>query len=618
MARMDTDYEYNDVGNATKSPTIVKKGGWLGKIVALLLGLVIGLVAGLGGLVGAGFYIVTQMKIKDATNTVGSLAGIEIPLSDYLSDEYAEMTLLGLFNGTAQTLTNIGNGTGTLGDLNKISPFVGTFIKKEGGLVDMLASFGIQTTAEELMNKFVVKTVATEGRDDRYLTDFLLLKMNDVPFAQFIQTLGFSGNEMITILCYGVEGVDYKIENGEYVMLGDSKALTVGDFMGEELDNRIKKLPLDSIMGTPEDDIMRLLFYGTSNRYTQTERGDIVMNQVFYTYDGTNFYDENGDKLDLESDAPVPGIENCYLLTFKDGTKQIVILGENNKYYAYTTSGATINQGFCDGENFYDENGDKLDLENVTPIPGSENCYLLTFKDGTKQLVKLSSDNTYLAFTTREVCYQKTTIKNLPDAINSLTIDDVFGDHFTYRTYNPTTGVYTSYFENGNHQPIDADGNLIEDAYLIDINNDPVDDGDGIITREEADKALTGTWKYLLMDRKEDGTFEIDHHHTLTEMEQMMEYMSNNVQAATVRELKLDGIVKNLDDDTLDKVIVGEVPTGNLIEIDGELKPEIKEVMINGVRADELDGEPLDEDHVGDLSIEQLMLYMAAMLDIVS
>ena len=73
---MDVDYEYDGLGGSKKSPTIVKKGGWLGKIVALLLGLVIGLVAGLGGLVGAGFYIVTQMKIKDATNTVGSLSGI--------------------------------------------------------------------------------------------------------------------------------------------------------------------------------------------------------------------------------------------------------------------------------------------------------------------------------------------------------------------------------------------------------------------------------------------------------------------------------------------------------------------------------------------------------------
>ena len=148
---------------------------------------------------------------------------------------------------------------------------------------------------------------------------------------------------------------------------------------------------------------------------------------------------------------------------------------------------------------------------------------------------------------------------------------------------------------------------------MVDINNQSVDyDNDGIITREEADKALTGTWKYLLMDRKEDGTFEIDHHHTVTEIDGMMDYMAENVHKATIRELKLDGIVKNLDEETLNKVIVGEVRTisGNKeikIEQDGEL-----------IRVDNLDGDLTDEDHIGDLTVEQLMLYMGAMLDILS
>ena len=747
MARMDVDYEYEDLGGSKKSPTIVKKGGWLGKIVALLLGLVIGLVAGLGGLVGAGFYIVTQMKIKDAANTVGSLSGIEIPLSDYLSDEYAEMTLLGLFNGASQTFSKIGEGKGTLDDLNNISPFVGTFITQKGGLVDMLASFGIETTAEELMSKYIVKKVATVERDDQYLTDFLLLKMNEIPFAQFIQTLGFPGNEMITILCYGVEGVDYKIEDGKYVMLGDSKALTVGDFMSAELDNRIEKLPLDSIMGTPEDEIMATLFYGASHRYTQTESGNVIMNQVFYTYDGEHFYDDNGDKLALQSATPVSGEENAYLLKFKDGTEQIARLSTGNKYLAFTTDGTEIRYpkttvGDLDGEAenlinsitleaalqldedshailqsiAYGENGEKrtikdlrekntelineIELSDIIPADTEDTIvmYLLYGKEnvhysvdtegeiiplqkrvalydgkvfneygelienatpngtesytqdgetydliadgslGTVQVKITDGDTTtkhdatlyYVSQGGENLYYEPTTIgdmqnaemlssltgrlqlkdvmdvgdhtllkhlgeetiDDLPEAINALTIDDVFGEHFHYRTYNPATGAYTSYRENGNHQPIDEEGNLVEGAYMVDINNQSVDsNNDGIITREEADKALTGTWKYLLMDRKADGTFEIDHHHTLTEMDGMVEYMSNNVQTATIRELKLDGIVKTLKDETLDKEIV-HIPN--------------------------LDAEIASKEHIGDLTVEQLTLYMSTMLDFIS
>ena len=199
------------------------------------------------------------------------------------------------------------------------------------------------------------------------------------------------------------------------------------------------------------------------------------------------------------------------------------------------------------------------------------------------------------------------TINDLPDAINALTIDDVFGDHFYYRAYNPTTATYTSYRENGNHQPIDESGNLVEGAYFVDLNNKSVDyNNDGIITREEADKALTGTWKYLLMERKTNGTFTINHHHTIVEIDGMMDYMSNNVHDATVRELKLDGIVKNLDETTLNKVIVGQI---------GATEIKIKQ---NGtlVRVDNLDNDLTDEDHIGDLTVEQLMLYMGAMLDV--
>ena len=762
MARMDTDYKYDDL-DVDKKPRVIvkKKGGWLGRIIALLLGIVIGIVAGLGGLVGAGYYIVTQMKIKDATNTVTSLSGIQIPLSDYLSDEAADKTVLGLIGSITDAATKISGGTGTLGDLNAISPFVGTLLKQK--VIDLLASYGIETTAEELMSKILIKKTATQSYDDRYLADFLLIKLDAVPFAELIQKLGFQGSDIITTLCYGVEGVDYEIQDGKYVMLGDSKALTVGGFMGAELDERIEKLPLDAIMGTPEDEIMLSLFYGAEHRYKKTG-SDVKMNQVFYTSDGTNFYNDNGEALDLGNIAPIPEMENCYLLTFKDGSQQIVKLGEEDKYLAYTMEKmprpvlfpkTTIGDLEGEAENLIngitlaaalnvdddshpilksiaeDKNGEKRtikdlreqgsDLINDVHLSdvisdadhddtivmyllygkkdvhysvGSDDEIILLQKrvalygnnvyneygeliegatpngttsytyDGTTYVleedeslgtikVKVTQDGETTKkdatlYYVQDLYYEPTTIgdmqnaevlsnltgrlqlkdvmdvedntilkhlgeetiDDLPAAINELTIDDVFGDHFYYRTYNPSTGKYVSYREDGNHQPIDEEGDPVTGAYMVDIKNRSVDyNGDGIITREEADNALTGTWKYLRMDRT---TNKIHHDYKITKMDEMMDYMSENVQAATVRELKIDGIVKNLDDDTLDKVILGEVPT-----LTGT-----KEVIINqngvNVRVDNLDGDLTDEDHVGDLTVEQLMLYMGAMLDIFS
>ena len=750
MARMDMDYELDDFGGGKKPRVIVKKkGGLLGKLIALFLGIVIGIVGGLGGLVGAGYYIATQVKIKDATSTITGLSGFEIPLSDYLSDTYADQTLLGLIDSVAGVAAKIGEGKATLNDLNEISPFVGDFLENGSGIVAALSAFGIQTSAEELMSKYLVKTVETEEHDEQYLTDFLLIKINEIPFARLFETMGFAGNEIITTLCYGVEGVDYVITNGEYVMLGDSKALTLGDFLGARLTQRIDKLPLDSIMGTASDEIMCTLFYGAAHRYTKID-DTITMNQIFYTKDGEQFFDDNGDLLDLTSATAVPEQTDIYLLTFSNETQQLVQLGADDKYYAFTTdetpqpvlfpkttigdlkgdaqdliNGITLESALnitdqshpilksiaYDGErkrtikdlreqsadlindiqlsqiitpdpedtivmyllygkegvhysvdagtgeitslqkrvalydgNVYNEYGELIEnatANDTTSYTQDGTTYVLeederlgtikvkvtedgetTKKDATLYYVKdeyytpttigdmqdaemLSSltgrlqlqdvmdvgDNTILKHLGKE------TIDNLPDAINSLTIDDVFGEHFTYRT---TKG--TCRFDE-NNELVDSNGNSVEGAKLIDITN---------METTDKDKALTGTWKYLLMDRKEDGTFEIDHHHTVTELELMVSYMSENVHAATIRELKLDGIVKNLDDATLNKVIVGAVPT-----LSGE--KEIK-ILQNGelVRVDNLDGDLTDEDHIGDLTVEQLMLYMSAVLDIIS
>ena len=770
MARMDVDYEYDAFENNKKPRVNVKKkGGLFGKLVALFLGIVIGIVACAGGILGAGYYIATQVKIKNAANTVSGLTGIQIPLSDYLSDDSADKTILGLIENVSEVATKISEGKGTLGDLNKISPFVKTALEQEGGFVDLLASYGIQTTASELMSKILVKTEQTDEYDNRYFSDFLILKIDEIPFAEFIETLGFEGSKMITNLCYGTEGIDYVIEDGKYVMLGDSTALTIGGFMSKELDKRIDKLPLDAVMDTPKDEIMLTLFYGPEHHYTVTENG-VEMSQVFYTYDNVNFYDENGNKLSLSKISGVLGEKNAFVLTFKDKTQQLVRLGEDGKYYAFTTEeepqpirfektkigdlkgeaedlinaitlesalgvnekSHTILRSIAYGENNerrtikdLREQGSALisgvALSDIIPVDTKDTIvmYLLYGKEnvhyeidpktneinplqkrvavydgkvyneygelienatasgmtytqdgktynltadgalGTVKIqitegettTKLDAPLYYVSLNGEKLYYEPTTIgdmenaevlskltgrlclkdvmnvgehkllkhlgeetiDNLPDAINSLTLDDVFGDHFLYRTYNPNTGKYASYRENGNHQPIDAEGNLVEGAYMVDINDNSVDyNDDGIITRDEADKALTGTWKYLLMERKADGTFTINHHYTVIELDNMMDYLSANVHAATIRELKLDEIVKNLEEEQLNKVVVGEIPTltGNKeikIEHNGEL-----------VRVDNLDGDLTDEDHIGDLTVEQLMRYMGAMLDLFS
>ena len=182
------------------------------------------------------------------------------------------------------------------------------------------------------MNKILVKTVVTEDYDEKYLVDFLTVQVFEIPLPELLQALGFEENELLTAICYGTEDVDYEIKNGKYEMLGNSKPLTLGGLLTEELDQRIDRLPLDTIMDIPKDDIMRTLFYGTPNRYTQTSDG-VKMNQLYYiSENGTDFYDDNGESLTLKNVAAVAGETGSYILTFEDDTKQLVKKSEDGKY----------------------------------------------------------------------------------------------------------------------------------------------------------------------------------------------------------------------------------------------------------------------------------------------
>ena len=101
-----------------------KSGGFLGKIVALLLGLLLGIIAALGGLIGAGYAIVTQVKIEDNVNTIKGLTGVEFDYTQYINGEYGQKTALDLIGDVLEIANGFMGGTGTLGALNNISPMV--------------------------------------------------------------------------------------------------------------------------------------------------------------------------------------------------------------------------------------------------------------------------------------------------------------------------------------------------------------------------------------------------------------------------------------------------------------------------------------------------------------
>ena len=276
--------------NSPKTKVVVKKkgGGWLGRIVALLLGMVIGV----GGCVG-GVYLVLSQPVEKAVNLIGGFAGIdyETTVKDkYLAAEYGDKTLLevgkAVLGAAAQQ---------NLQGIADISPIVSEVV---GKMVDKFNSgFGIQMNAEELM-----VTQFTE------LPTFLASTFRDAPIGSMLKaTSGKAQLEPILMeICYGEENVHYVFdENGEVQMINGAKAATF-ETLGGSPEELINKVSLASVVTPdPEDTVMLALAYGMEGttfeletdedgNYVYDTNGHVVVNMLplFYTKDESgNFFD---------------------------------------------------------------------------------------------------------------------------------------------------------------------------------------------------------------------------------------------------------------------------------------------------------------------------------------
>lgn len=336
------DIDVDDVDD--KPEKIKKSGGFLGKLIAVILGLIIGILAGAGGMVGIGYLLVFNTDIKTNIGTINGIAGTNINFTDFLDESYGNKTVVSLVGDTVATLQKISRGEGTLNNLNEISPLIGNLIVGEdgnSGLVKTLNDYYLNVTAEDIMNKSVVKPAGAEKDPDKYLMDYLMERVNDVPVASFLIKMGYPLNDTLLTICCGVEFVDWeKNPDGTIKMLGDSKQLTLGEFLSEDLEQAIYRLPIDAIMPVSlSDRVMMMLAYGDDFCYHTEERNGktvVVMNQVFYTYDTVSgkLFDARGTQI-----APSQ-IANA---NFTQGTCQVQVDANTTHYLkAETLNGERI------------------------------------------------------------------------------------------------------------------------------------------------------------------------------------------------------------------------------------------------------------------------------------
>lgn len=276
--------------------TVVKKGGILGKVIALALGFTIGAGGVIGGVAGAGYFMVST-PIKDTVGAVSNLAGIEIDYTKFLTEDYARLTVLDLVQSLPAIAEKFGNGTGTLNDLNKISPLVSTALDP---VVEKVAEFGLTLDKDTLMD-----TPVSE------LPTYLADEAKNMKLADLLNTAGMAETPLIKAICYDQDG----------------NPTTIKDLMDGGPEGLLGNIPLealliaeDGVVDSDKDTLIMALAYGNANRYEVGADNKVTMKQMAFSRIGNELYDIDGNKVE----GAVLGAGGVFTITDED----------DNVYYA--------------------------------------------------------------------------------------------------------------------------------------------------------------------------------------------------------------------------------------------------------------------------------------------
>ncbi len=348
-----------------EEPEVVKKGGFLGKLVALLLGAVLGLLGFFGGIVGAGYYIGTQ-PINQAVTTIDSIAGTNLSTilfgtedtdgllhKDFANPDKYVRDLLG---ATFTAVQGLSNG-GTLGDFSAIFPKVETLV---GDLLKITDKYGIPLTSDGLLKTPFKAT--EEGQTD--FTTYFVDSLKDTALGDLLTGIGEPPSGLFKYLCYGEKDVDYTEDaDGNIEMIGNTKETTIKSLLSGDLMSIFQKVPLSAVTApTVDDSAMLTVAYGRKDVTYQinnpaAEKGtaaDVTMKFMFYNLKNGKFVDYNGDEVDgtvLES-SDVNGYKQFQLPTEEGEEPTYIYLKEptaaETKYFVYEKSsdGSMIQKRF--------------------------------------------------------------------------------------------------------------------------------------------------------------------------------------------------------------------------------------------------------------------------------
>lgn len=480
-----SNYDYENYPELSENPQgenpiVVKKSGALGKVISLVLGFVLGVGGTVGGVVAASYYIPAQK--------VAGLANID--LSDYLSEEYAEKTILGMVAGVGSAVLKISNGEGTLQDFNEISPKVDPLAQK---FVDALDNnYGVKMDKDGLMTTSFsnLMTFMEDSIFDSYLCDVLE------------KTVKVEMNDTVLSLCYGQEDVDYiKHADGSIEMINGAEPRKFKDLqnIGGDL---IYGLYLCDVMDINySDKIMMYLSYGKED--------------IHYSYDAAT--------------------KTVTMLQ-----QRLAIDDEGKLYNAY---GEELAFGSVSGTTYTTEEGDTYTLvasglpKLTTKNDTEATQYYLTNSNG--EPVK------YLRTTVGDLSKTDSVIAKLTSRLSIAEIlgeDAVNDDQFLKHLRDETVDSLPSKLKDLTIQQI-----MPEDIYQRDAAGNYIDK-DGNVTTNEDEYVVTRTWWYLLHDETahtapgHDATCDGNciGEYKISEMNALISNMTANMQNATLNQLSED------------------------------------------------------------------------------
>ncbi len=460
-----------------------KKGG--GKVLFFFLGFLFGILFLVGGIAGAGYYVVSR-PIKDTVKTVDPFIGGDLSAMLFgteenpgiLNEKYAEKKVMDLFDDVTETVGNLGNETASLGDLNEISPKVESLVD---GLVKTLNEYGIPLETERMLT---VPLKGLEGEIQACVKNItagdLFNKFSDEPMS-----------DIFLSICYGTKDKDFTIdEDGNVTMLDDAKKKTIGELTSVDLTTLLGDTELDDFIKAEDNldnPLVLSLLYGKEGiHYKKTDTTVTVLpGYVYVPKTGTGVYrrndtlttatyvDELGRKFDLMDDGTFVVNAEKETDTDPDG-----YYTENNRKYTARKGG-------------------EMKINGVDCI-----VYNVQFRSVT--LGDMMGENNALASLTE-----------------TLTLSDVFDEETI------ENNQFLPYIKN---EPLEELPTAMSNLKIVDVFHDEIYQGSTV-------KPL---WKFLL---EKDGA--VDTSLKITEMDKLINNMSTNIQSATLNKLNEAGLIPN-------------------------------------------------------------------------